>query len=72
MKKISSDFFVFTFSQKHVNFGVDHGLGQQGDRNQVRGVRPPRRSLHAQEGHLEIKEGRQKPRMIIIGSVFSL
>ena len=72
MKKISSDFFVFTFSQKHVNFGVDHGLGQQGDRNQVRGVRPPRRSLHAQEGHLEIKEGQKKPKMIIIEIVYPL
>ena len=29
---------------------ADHGLGQQGHRDQERGDRTPRRGLHAQEG----------------------
>ena len=29
---------------------ADHGMGQQGHRDPVGGVRPPRRRLHAQEG----------------------
>lgn len=30
--------------------GADHGLGQQGHRDPLRGERPPGRRVHAQEG----------------------